>query len=288
MWLFEKRGFVSVVAYDPKKDKVNKVHSKMAKTSADPAGMWLLVRARVEADLEEVEKIIGHDIMISEDKGADYSFRALVSRDDFKAYLCAAVDDIDYGAHFKEVCEKNSSQGKARHSAMMRCWTAMSDLQPNPPYGGWTYTYSSTKGTTYDDTAEWKGDDWKGKDYYDKVFGAEDDKSDDWYDWQPAGKGAKASPPSWVTSAPPKELPDFTPSTYWVEVKDFAKNLLGGMVLADMSHDEVESLTDDAFEMFLEASTRHSQDEVLSAVDVEALCGETVYAEITGEDNNNG
>lgn len=288
MWLFEKRGFVSVVAYDPDKDKFNKTHGEAAASSADPKG-WLLVRARVHADLVEVEKIIGHDIMIFEDKGADYSFRALVTRDDFKAYLCKAVDDIDYGAHFKEVAEKNSTQGKVRHSAMMTCWTAMARLQPTAPYG---YTYSAERDTQ---ASAYDSDVYKGAEYYDNIFG--DSKSDDWYDWQPAassnsGKSKPSQSPingakTWTVQSPPKVVPDFIPSTYWLEVKDFAKNLLGGMVLADMSHDEVESLTDDAYEMFLEASTRHAGDEVLSAVDVESLCGEEVFADITGEGNTN-
>lgn len=289
IWLFEKRGFVSVVAYDPDKDKFNETHMKAAKESTDPNG-WLLIRARVLADLREVEKIIGHDIMVFEDKGADYSFRALVTRDDFKVYMCQIVDDIDYGAHFKEVAEKNSSQGKERHSAMMTCWSAMARLQPTPPYGGWTTTYKSA---TSGSSSKGSGDTYKGKSYYDHIF--DDGESGDLYDWQPPytdgktgstskGKSATVSSKGWSSSPkPPATVPDFVPATYWTQVSDFAKSLLGGMVLADMSHDEVESLTDDAYEMYLEASTRHQPDEVLSAVDIEALCGEEVFADITGE-----
>ena len=286
IWLFEKRGFVSVVAYNPDMDKWNEKHMKAAAESADPSGMWLLVRARVEADLKEVQTIIGHDIMIETDKSADYSFRALVTRDDFKAYLCKAVDDIDYGSHFKEVAEKNSTQGKARHSAMMSVWSAMARLQPYAPYGGFTGTTTvytaSDKGTTTQ----------KGASYYDNIFG-DGGKSDDWYDWQPtAGKsdstsGKKSGTVStWKSSPkPPATVPDFIPSTYWVTVKDLAKSLLNGLVLAQMSDDEVESLTDDAFEMYLEAKTRHAGDEILSAVDIESLCGEDIFAELTGEEN---
>ena len=297
MWLFEKRGFVSVVAYNPDKDKVNKVHREAAKSSDNPTG-WLLVRGRVLADIREVEKIIGHDIMVFEDKGADYQFRALVTREDFKKYMCQIVDDIDYGAHFKEVAEKNSTQGKERHSAMMTCWSAMARLQPNPPYGGYTTTYYGASSTT---GKAGKGSGVvKDKEYYDKIFDGDDS---DWYNWQPDGgwdsyRGTSASVVDDITSgtksgtfkspAPPATVPDFIPPTYWFKVPDLAKAFLNGMVLSDLSHDQIEAMDDEAYEMYFEASTRHAMDEILSAVDIESLCGEEVFASITGEENANG
>jgi hypothetical protein len=146
MWLFDKQAFTSTVAYDPTKDFVkDSKHKEVALASEDPSGMWLLVRARVKEDLVVMEKTLqtvkndpAFSVYVATDTGADYSFRALVCREDWKLYLCALVDDIDYGSHFKEVVKANASQPNERYTAMMKVWSAMSNLQPFTPYGGYT------------------------------------------------------------------------------------------------------------------------------------------------------
>jgi hypothetical protein len=137
MWLFDKRAFTSTVAYDPAMGSQNTEHKQVANSSADPKG-WLLVRARVHADLEamqdQLRTITGNpdlSIYIAYDKGADYEFRALVTRDDMKAYLAAQVDEIDYGSHFKEVVKAHATQSHERYSAMIKVWSAMEVLQPH-------------------------------------------------------------------------------------------------------------------------------------------------------------
>ena len=156
IWLFDKTSFTSTVAYDPAKDVGTSNHKQIANASTDPKGMWLLVRARVIDDLEAVEKTLrkvkGDDtfsVHVTTESWADYSYRALISRDDWKLYLCSLVDDIDYGSHFKEVVKENASHSAARYSAMMKVWGNMADLQPYVPYGSYgTSTYSSHTLTT--------------------------------------------------------------------------------------------------------------------------------------------
>jgi|SRR5450631_649049 hypothetical protein len=118
MWLFDKRAFTSTVAYDPEMGGQNAEHKQVANSSADPKG-WLLVRARVQTDLEamqdQLRTITGNpdlNIHTADDKHADYEFRALVTRDDMKAYLAAQVDEIDYGSHFKEVVRAHATQSQ--------------------------------------------------------------------------------------------------------------------------------------------------------------------------------
>ena len=301
MWVFEKRGFVSVVAYDPDKDKFNPVHHKMASESEDPKG-WLLIRARATEDLEQVEAITGLDIAITTDHLADYSFRGLMTREQYKGYLCTAVDEIDYGSHFKEVCRDNSSQGQVRHSAMMTVWNAMLKLQPYAPYGGgkgWSVGNWSSKGGSFKGGKKGKkgiggmatpttDTSYRSDDYYDTLFSDAEAAGSDWYEW--GGKDTskvtsvtvtKSSTTSYVGAKTYGTVPDFVPSTYWYEVEDLAKAFLNGMVLNDFSNDDIESMRDDAFEIWLEAGQRHAGDQILSAADIEALVGEEVFEKIT-------
>lgn len=140
MWLFEKRGFVSVVAYDPKKDRNAK--SQFSKI-AEQAGTHLLVRARIEADLDFIKEVVP-SLLVETDKSADYSFRAVITRKQFKKVMAKSVDEIDYDSHFKEAARDASPKAEGRYNAMMSVWTTMSKLQPHTPYGDWTSSYSGT------------------------------------------------------------------------------------------------------------------------------------------------
>lgn len=137
MWLFEKRGFVSVVAYDPKKDRNKDSQfpeiSMRGKTEYDHS--HLLVRARILEDLDML-KLVVPSLHVETDKSADYSFRAIITRKQMKKFLNRAVDDLDYDSHFKEAARDNSPKAEGRYSAMMSIWSAMAKLQPYSPYGG--------------------------------------------------------------------------------------------------------------------------------------------------------
>ena len=134
MWLFSTDGFTSVVAYSPAKDHAKSAHYEIANESADP-NVWLLVRARIRADLAQIQRSLGTDLHIRKDAGADYAYRALVTRDDWKRYLCSEVDSMDYDSHFKEVVQDRAPENAQRYTAMMKVWRAMSELQDTPPYG---------------------------------------------------------------------------------------------------------------------------------------------------------
>lgn len=139
IWLFDSRGFISAVAYDPKKD-TNKVSqfSEIAKQ----AGTHVLVRARILEDLDMLKTVVPN-LHVETDKAADYSFRAVITRKQYKKFLVKAVDEITYDSHFKEAARDRSPKAEGRYSAMMKVWSAMATLQPFSPYGGFG-GYSST------------------------------------------------------------------------------------------------------------------------------------------------
>ncbi len=153
MWTFGKYGFTSAVAYDPKKDWAKDSPFKKIVKESDT---HILVRARIEADLEDVRDRVLPSMQIVEQPSADYSFRAVIPRSLFKKYLALMVDAIDYDSHFKEVAEKHGHgvKGADRHSAMMKVWTAMAALQPHTPYSG---AYSSGGWWNDDDSSGYTG-----------------------------------------------------------------------------------------------------------------------------------
>lgn len=154
MWHFDKRGFVSVVAYDPKKDR-NK--SSKFPQIAKKAGTHLLVRARIKEDLDMLKSVVPN-LHIETDAAADYAYRCVIPRSKFKKFLANSVDEIDYDSHFKEVARDNSKGSSGRYGAMMSVWNAMANLQPISPwsggYGGgyWSSGKSSSKGKSSSST----------------------------------------------------------------------------------------------------------------------------------------
>lgn len=141
MWHFDSRGFVSVVAYDPKKDR--NPTSKFPQI-AKQAGTHLLVRARIKEDLDMIKAVVP-SLHVETDKSADYAFRAVVTRKQFKKFLAESVDKITYDSHFKEAARDNSPKADGRYSAMMSVWSAMAKLQPHTPYGGYSYFGGGSK-----------------------------------------------------------------------------------------------------------------------------------------------
>ena len=86
----------------------------------------LLVRARRRGDIEKVFP----DAAVKRSTTTDYLFRAVVPRDQVEAAMVGEVRRITYG-NFKD-----SVTDKPLHDAYLRCWVAMSDLQPTRPYTG--------------------------------------------------------------------------------------------------------------------------------------------------------
>lgn len=132
IWLFDSRGFISAVAYDPSKDS-NK--SSKFSSIAKQAGTHVLIRARIEEDLDMLKTVVPN-LHVETDPSADYSFRAVVTRKQYKKFLVQAVDHIIYDSHFKEAAQKYSPKAEGRYTAMMSVWSAMAKLQPIRPYSG--------------------------------------------------------------------------------------------------------------------------------------------------------
>lgn len=127
MWTLTKAGFTSAVAYDPAKDR--------DKTSPFPAiakkaGTHILVRARVKEHLEPLKSVCPN-LVIHEDSWADYKWRAVITRGQFKKYLMQQVDEIDYDSHFKEALRDAQPKhlSAKMYSAAMTTWTAFANLQ---------------------------------------------------------------------------------------------------------------------------------------------------------------
>lgn len=152
MWVFGKYGFTSAVAYDPTKDREK---TSPFRDIAKQPGTHILLRARIEADLEDVRDRVLPTMVIDEQPSADYSYRAVLPRSVFKKYLALMVDEIDYDSHFKEVAEKHGKgvSGSSRHSAYMKVWSALASLQKHSPYGGGGFGY----GGGYSSGTDWYG-----------------------------------------------------------------------------------------------------------------------------------
>lgn len=145
MWLITDEGFLSVVSFDPSKDKAKRSNRQVKSWGRNP----VLVRARVKADLEQLRPYWSK-LRIEADLSADYEWRAVMPRTRWADFLAHKGAEIDYDSHFKEVVQSRSTDkdgGARRHSAMMGCWTELSTLQDNPPYGWGKGKY----GTTYAD-----------------------------------------------------------------------------------------------------------------------------------------
>ena len=113
MWIFTREGFFSVT--DNKRDVT---------------GNTVMVRARVKGDLAKLIVAIGSHPEIIETPKADYYYRAILTRREWAEYLTNTVMQLDY----TNVKGTLAPTGE-RHTAMMRCWDAMGELQPGGPYG---------------------------------------------------------------------------------------------------------------------------------------------------------
>ena len=144
-WSLNVDGFQSAVEYSPLTKKVKGlVVTKNGDPLPDgyrPAGTrgtvrasHLLVRARVAADLDKL-RAYDPTSLFSEDLSADYQFRLVIRREAVAQYQYDTTMNIDYDSHAKEEMNKRSPMARGRMSAYYAVWTALSKMQPNPPYG---------------------------------------------------------------------------------------------------------------------------------------------------------
>lgn len=82
----------------------------------------LVIRARVRADLEELNRLLpkAHKIIVN--GGTDYPYRLRVSREAWRQAVVTMTEAIDY-TNFKD--SVTVKQGRKRHDAYMRVWSAM-------------------------------------------------------------------------------------------------------------------------------------------------------------------
>lgn len=120
MWLVTRDGFYSVVE------------------QRGAEGTDVLVRARVKAHVRALLDVLENDAEVVDMPKADYRFRVVLSRVEWKRYLDFAADDIDYDSHFKEVVRdaQPKKMKEPMYRAMMSIWTAFAGLQPTRPYSG--------------------------------------------------------------------------------------------------------------------------------------------------------
>lgn len=102
MWLFTSKTFLSVVA---DKDQ--------------PDGPKLLVRSRVQGDIEEIFP----NADVNETPQDDYRFRAWIAREEVAQAVSRYVDELSY-PNFK-----NSVTDKQRLNPLMKVWQTMYNHQ---------------------------------------------------------------------------------------------------------------------------------------------------------------
>jgi hypothetical protein len=111
MWLITERGFYSVVAH---RDEPN----------------HLIVRARVRADLVALEALAPLiDVRIMETPDADYSYRAIVTREDWQAAVAVLTAGIDYDNVKGMVAERQGPERAAIYSNVWADLLALEDME---------------------------------------------------------------------------------------------------------------------------------------------------------------
>lgn len=162
MWLVSENGFISVVEWSPKKDKLTgrvKLSAPYAKLLSLPEEeFWfgdsntlsshLLVRARVRADLVPLEEYDPFSVF-TEDPTADYRYRLVARRTYVAQYLADLAMGIDYNSHVKEVVRDRApaTEHGSRYNGMMDIWSATAKWQRSIPYTG--IERSTVTPTTY-------------------------------------------------------------------------------------------------------------------------------------------
>ncbi len=143
------------------------------KNARDTSGKTLMVRARVEHDLERfLERAddlwtsdMPGDMEIIETARSDYRYRVIVPREVWGEYLMLTTMDLDYTNVKGTIAPE-----PARHSAMMSCWSAMGNLQPGGPYGSRTSSlrggYASLSASITIDPDDSLDDSFKGEESY--------------------------------------------------------------------------------------------------------------------------
>jgi len=128
IWLYTDEGFLSIVDFDPAKDKQNRSNRERKRWGKNPK----LVRGRIKEDFEQIRPYYSK-LRVEEDKAADYLFRAVVPGERMADFIADKMRTIDYNSHFKETCIKRAPKADRR---LHEIWTIIAKMQPHAPYSG--------------------------------------------------------------------------------------------------------------------------------------------------------
>lgn len=159
MWLLAPNSgsLLSVVKFDPKKVGAGAMAKRHGATVEGVD--YMLVRARIEASLKYVADTLAElykngpnpkwqKPIVEAQPTADYKYRMIVSRGEWKEFVAHEIDEISYDSHIKEETVKRQPLPKVAnlYSALSATWSAWAKLQDSPPYGGSLgYSYSTVK-----------------------------------------------------------------------------------------------------------------------------------------------
>jgi hypothetical protein len=200
MWIFTDKGFFTFVV-----DK------------KDPTQVWL--RARMREHLED--NFPG--LEVTEHPGADYFFRAKVSKAYLAEQMTRLITDADITSHFKDVMAQRAAKPKwgSISQVMYAVWNGAAQWQPFAPYSKTPRSVQTTywKGTSADRKAG-TGQTSLGAPYSyggSAPFNAKGSSFDwDSRDWG----GTSAKDPARASSTPAPEASDEELDAWWAELTD--------------------------------------------------------------------
>jgi hypothetical protein len=155
-WNMNVDGFQSAVAYAPSSNIIKVIDGVRWSTDRKGKALFalpesvsfdhkdlghtshLLVRARISGDLDKLAAYDPESVRF-ESLSADYQYRLIVRREAFAKYNYDLSMGIDYDSHVKEEMNRRSPKAEGRMNAYYSIWTALSRIQPNPPYGARSY-----------------------------------------------------------------------------------------------------------------------------------------------------
>lgn len=161
MWVLavDAGSLLSVVKFDAKKIGAEAMAKRHGATVEGVD--YMLVRARIKASLEyvadtldKIYKARGENPkwqkpIVEAQPTADYKYRCIISRGEWKEFMLHQIDQIDYDSHVKEETVRRQPKPgvKDLYSALSKTWSAWAALQDTPPYGGttWASSYYGTK-----------------------------------------------------------------------------------------------------------------------------------------------
>lgn len=99
MWIFTRKGFLSIVQHNDKSD-------------------ILIVRSRFKG---HIERIFGDLVKVQKDTGTDYEYRIEIQKEKVAEVMAGLIDNIDYG-NFKDELNNQVKANQLDRTYVQRCW----------------------------------------------------------------------------------------------------------------------------------------------------------------------